>query len=1074
MSRIKHITLTLCILLCVGARAQGGAESCLKLTWLGDTAMRVEFVMDRCAVAADGGQATLRAEGLTGGAPRAGLLELPQVSRLIALPRGAELTVKDYDKGHMRRMPLGEGVEPAAWQGANPKETERKAASLDRSAYGKAMMWRNGAPVEVEPLGVMGDRQLFRLTVHPAAYDPEGNAYLMSTHHTATLAVKGARPAKDGRGNAAPRLLVVARRGFRQGLQDFIQWKRQEGYDVEELYVDTNKRDSIKALMRPYFDNATPLRPAPQYILLVGDAAQIQAFVGTSRPGGLTTHSTDLYYAEYTGDWLPDAAIGRWPVNDTAELGAVVRKTLRYEQCRDMDTAALRRAVLVAGSESRNPAPTTTNGQVNYVSSALKSRLPEMDTLCFHNPASGTQTSAILAAIDGGAGMLNYTAHCTVGGWASPSVTFGSIDTLTSAQPMIYVNNCCRSNDFSGTCFGEQLLRKEGGGAIAVIGATNETLWEEDYYWAVGGSYPLSLTPRRDSLRPGAFDRLLDSGDVRTAGGLLQAGNMAVMASGTLYSRFYWEIYCLLGDPTLVPRLGTPRPLTLWAPDSVAPGTTEMRVSSTPGTTVAVIQGKRLLGTARYDNSDSSMLVAIEATADTTPLVVTASGPQMIPLTDTVYFTLPQGRVAVLHGVEATDSTLAFSLTNNGTDTLYALGVSLTPDGTGASFSTDTLLIDTLAPQATASLAMTVAVCRWHRWWGGTLAVVDGRIGDTLCRSTVTHWMSDTLPSLAFATATTDGRSIGSIEPRSTYHLTATAAGPCDSMSICVTALPHNDTIATLSTDLSIATLTLVTPDTLTHLHIEATARHGNYVRRYTHYLEAGPRTPRSDEVLGCYPWRHEGAMPWSTDSTTTHDGTATLRSGDIDYRQQSDLMIDVLMPQADSVVFWAKASTEVEYDWLSFEVDGVRKCWLWGEYAWRRYAVALTAGRHTLRWHYRKDDNNDGGQDCAWIDGLRLPLALWDEPHGCPGSTTQWIEPRPAASAVLLYPNPADEAVTVEATGPATAELADLYGRRVATWRLDASGSAKLDTKDIPTGVYLLLLHGTRGIEHRKLIIQH
>ena len=34
--------------------------------------------------------------------------------------------------------------------------------------------------------------------------------------------------------------LIVSRPQFREGLQSFVQWKRQEGFDVVELYVDTN------------------------------------------------------------------------------------------------------------------------------------------------------------------------------------------------------------------------------------------------------------------------------------------------------------------------------------------------------------------------------------------------------------------------------------------------------------------------------------------------------------------------------------------------------------------------------------------------------------------------------------------------------------------------------------------------------------------------------------------------------------------------------------------------------------------------------------------------------------------
>ena len=1063
MALRRCILLVSCMLLGMTAFAQKEEKALLDIVDKGDTALCITFSAGDFSIVTANGYCTLEAAGMSSTAQEAGRAVLPQMSRIVNMPRGTAITMDESYWGETLTLPLPAGVEPMPWQGATLKETERPWVPLVKEQVEEGEVW------QVEDLGAMGDRQLFRFTVQPASYDAANGCYRLTKTCTATFTITAKHmPLHIGR-----KLLIVSRLLFREGLQDFIQWKRQEGYIVEELYADTNKRDSVKALISPFFTEATPLNPAPSHILIVGDAAQIQAYVGGSRPEGLTTHSTDLYYAEHTGDWLPDAFIGRWPVNDTAELGAVVRKTLRYEQCRDIDTTMLQRAIMVAGSESRQPAPVTTNGQVNYVSREMKSLHTEMDTICFHNPASATQTTDIISAINGGASLLNYTAHCTVGGWSSPSVTFTSIDTLEASQPLVYINNCCRSNDFSGTCFGEQLLRKHDGGAIGVIGATNETLWEEDYYWAVGPKYPFSIEPLRDSLRQGAFDRML-GGETHTMGELLQAGNMAVMASGTRFSRFYWEIYCLLGDPTLMPRLGAMQPLWLSGPDSIELGATEMRISSTPGAMVAATQGARLLGTVLCDDHRSTLLT-LEAIDDTTPITITATGPQMVPVTITVSVSLPHGRAALLHDITTTDTTVAFSLTNTGTDTLFGLLISMVPDSLGATYTTDDIAIDTLLPQASTHLSMTVGVTRWERWWGGTLTASDAISGDTLCKTAVAYWLYDTLPALAFTVAAADGQRISAIEPRSTYRFTAIATGTHDSLSVHITALPLGES---LCTDTSTDTLHCIisSPDSVTHLHIAASVHRGNYVRQYSYYLEAGSRTPASGTILDCYPWRNNEPQPWFVDSTTAHRGAACLRSGDIDYRQQSDLWLDVFLPQADSIVFWAKSSTEPTYDKLTFEVDGTVKKQLWGEYDWRRYAVFLTAGSHTLRWHYHKDDADDGGSDCVWIDDIRIPLALWDAPYGCPDNGREGIAAPAAGNTTLMYPNPADAyiSITTTAIGTVTAELVDTYGRTVYSQCHSAAGTVNIDIRDIPAGVYILLLHHSTGTERHKLIIQH
>ena len=302
--------------------------------------------------------------------------------------------------------------------------------------------------------------------------------------------------------------LVVTRPDLQEPLLPFIRWKKQQGYRVEVLCTTTNQRDSIRAQLTERYANATALLPAQRYVLIVGDVDRIQAFAGRHTPSGLTNRATDLYYGEYTGDYLPEAYVGRLSVSDSAELAAVVTKIITYEQGLWVTTA--QQLMFAAGSEDRSPAPTTTNGQVNYLAQ-LASCSPELDTVCFRSPTSANQTDSILQALSQSNALVNYTAHCTANGWERPYITFNSIDTLDNPVPTLFVNNCCLSNAFDGTCFGERLLRRPTGGAIGVVGATNETLWNEDFYWAVGAKCPPTPIPEFDSTRLGAFDKLFCS-----------------------------------------------------------------------------------------------------------------------------------------------------------------------------------------------------------------------------------------------------------------------------------------------------------------------------------------------------------------------------------------------------------------------------------------------------------------------------------------------------------------------------------------------------------------------------------
>ena len=59
-------------------------------------------------------------------------------------------------------------------------------------------------------------------------------------------------------------------------------------------------------------------------------------------------------------------------------------------------------------------------------------------------------------------------------------------------------------------------------------------------------------------------------------------------------------------------------------------------------------------------------------------------------------------------------------------------------------------------------------------------------------------------------------------------------------------------------------------------------------------------------------------------------------------------------------------------YDYLSFEIDGVRQDFICGESDWQEKAYEVKGnGEHTLKWIFQKDEDGSEGEDCAWIRGV-------------------------------------------------------------------------------------------------------
>ena len=1055
----RHILLFMCLLTVVLTHAQEVQKAPLRVIDAGNGVFKVHFQLPGLRLTAtQEGFCRMVAPGMMPGNGSIGSPDLPTASILVHIPAGGTLTVQDatiegriveiFVPADSTLAPIDEG-----WVKGRP----RPGHYPDMKIYGADGFYRGGELLEVEHIGRMADEELYRLTVRPVAYNPTNGVVRLSETVEGELRMLAEIP--QPLPGSARRLLIVSRPEFEIGIQPFVQWKRQEGYDVEVLYVNTHRRDSIKEQIRPYFNNASLLEPAPNYILLIGDAAQIQSFIGETDLDG-EGHTTDLYYSEFTGDYLPEAMLGRWPVNDTAELRIVVEKTLRYEQFRDMDTLQLKRMLLVAGNEQNAQAPLTTNGQVNYVSREVKLAHPEIDTICYHNPESANQLNEIQADIGQGAGLLNYTAHCTTGGWTSPALTIGRVEEASGTQPMVYVNNCCKSNIFGGTCFGEQLLRLPRGGAVGVIGATNATLWYEDYYWAVGPKCPISLTTDYDSLARGAFDALMGrQPSITTMGELLSAGNLAVMEQGTSYAKLYWEIYCLLGDPTLRPWIGVPQPIDLEIVDTLRNGQSEISLNGTTGASVTAMQDGEVIGRAAIDASGSATL-QLSRTIDTLPLILTATGAGLWPRFDTLTVEANVAFGATLREVEVSDTAISCVVENIGLQRIDSLSIFLTQQGSdtlnSALLEEQQVIIDSLLPgeQIAVALPVHVSTIGSLPLWQASLIVREDRTTD-LCRLTLRHSIPVTYPTLSLKLLDARGREVRRIKAGHDYRLKATCSETYDSLILCAKASTSNS-LWTATDD----TLSFTTPDSLCALAIDATSFLGLWHDRQHYWLEPGNRIESFEHGFDSHPWRHDNHIAWTLDSTVSRSGQYSARSGAIGDGQTTKLCLDVEMLLRDTISYWVKTSTENGGDKLIFSVDGrdfIPEAW--GITDWSQRVHLLEAGHHTLCWRYRKNTSGSQGNDCIWIDDLQIPLAKWDTAYvwDCIKNTVG-IDHSPFSiphSPLTIYPNPSAGQVWIDCRQECAVRISDALGRLLVSYQLKEGETRRWDTSALPAGIY-------------------
>jgi subtilisin-like proprotein convertase family protein len=113
------------------------------------------------------------------------------------------------------------------------------------------------------------------------------------------------------------------------------------------------------------------------------------------------------------------------------------------------------------------------------------------------------------------------------------------------------------------------------------------------------------------------------------------------------------------------------------------------------------------------------------------------------------------------------------------------------------------------------------------------------------------------------------------------------------------------------------------------------------------------------------------GNVPWITPATDTHDGVDAAQNGDISDSQQSWMETTVTGPAFIS--FWFRLSSESNYDFFRFSINGEELWFSDGEHAWRRLGFHVPAGIHTARWNYTKDFADSSGSDTLWLDQVAV-----------------------------------------------------------------------------------------------------
>jgi len=601
--------------------------------------------------------------------------ELPVMKQLIEIPIGADinisitgLTFKDFilhDYGITSKMIPSQ---PSVSKNIdNPEDLE---FVINKQIYLKDQFMGQEI-VTVELLGTMRGVNLARLEITPVQYNPVQNVIRVYSEVNVEITFTGGNIAltEDFKKtlfspfteriyskvvnyksfspdeiitNTPVTYIIVSDPMFETTLQPFVEWKTRKGFRVIEAYTDDplvgNNTGSIKAYLEGFYNNPPEDYLPQSFVLIVGDVDQVPSIDGV-----YGYHATDLYYAEYTGDVFPECYYGRFSANNIEELEPQVNKTLEYEKYEFPDPLYLDSALLVAGAAAGIDS-IWGNGHINYAANYYLNEEHGINSFLYDQPAPPgiNYTDSIIERFNSGISFFNFTGHCSMFGFLDPMFTSAHVFQLTNVHkyPLV-IGNCCNPGTFHLNCFGETIVRAEKKGALAFIGATNATYWDEDFWWAVGFE-AIASNPVYDPEHLGFYDRWFhDHGEPTeewfvTQGQFPSAGNLAVTQAGTSLGEYYWEVYHVLGDPSVSIYLPEPSLPDVSYASSLSSEDTIFVVTTEPYLYIALSMNGILYGAAVSDENGIAEISIIEAFTQSGVAEIIVTGNNIEPYFGTV------------------------------------------------------------------------------------------------------------------------------------------------------------------------------------------------------------------------------------------------------------------------------------------------------------------------------------------------------------------------------------------------------------------------------------------------------
>jgi hypothetical protein len=963
--------------------------------------------------------------------------ELPVLSRLVEIPEGYSWKVQISNVVSTTLKPSRRSIRgklfPAQEGETKDQQQSRRPLAIDSKTYALKGYLKSDT-VRIEPVGIIRHKHYASLTVSPVTYDPSSNkiSIIKSMKVEITFVPGGSKSGGQlpesrlfgesvskgvlnydpenvlpGYSEKPVRMIILTDTAFRKAIKPFIAWKTEKGFKVEVIYKGAGMAGenftAIKSTLATIYNSSTAENPPPEYLLIIGDGNRIPYYTAGNY--------TDMYYGEYdgSGDYLPDVFIGRIPAEDTTRVRVVLNKIIQYEKytfgTNDKFTG---NALITAGVDYDNQR--YMNGQVYY---GINNYLNATNNIVDHHfyYSGSFPRDSILKITNNGVSFINYTGHGGASGWitsgGSNLLTTNDISLFTNKDmyPFIVSNACSTSSFYSNSSFGNIMVTSSNKGAVGFIGCSDNSYWDEDYYWAVGVG-AISTEPTYETTGLGALDRLFHTHGEKASdwyismGQVNYAGNLAVSSSTSSRKKYYWETYNLVGDPSVIPYLGTPDTFRVAIPDTLPDNLKTFSIITEPFAYAGVTHADTLVAGV-FASESGSIIINLPGYSNDSILIV-LTGQNHKPFIKKVYFGNTGREYVNLSGSSITDATgnnngkadfgetvgLNITVTNSGTKAGTGLYAKITSSSPWVSILNDSVMIGSLNAGSTLNLSDLLMLKIAGDVPDLKIITIDLLLKDIYGSSLNKIDICAHAPTLDITGLLVDDSITGngnySVDPGETVNLQFTIGNTGSSTTSGVFSVSSSTSDinviepAKSSGTLEAGAITNITEPIKLSENIDIgttvtlTANLNCYpvqVKKDFTIKVGKIRESFESSTFRVFPWINKSVFPWKITSAYSYDGRIAARSGAISHNQTTSLSIRTYYEFSDSVRFSYMVSSEAGWDYLYVKVNDVIVFRKSGDIPWTKAAIYVPSGYDKVEWIYSKDGSVSAGLDCAMID---------------------------------------------------------------------------------------------------------